>query len=465
MNTNKYILRALISIVLFASCDSLLNTELPSLASRDAVYTDAGLVRAAANGLYTQNFTNSNTALFRYELPAFISALTDDVWLDYLVYDALKYNTYTSTETNVVATFWKKPYQAILLSNDLLEQLPATTVIPDEEKSIYIGEAKYFRAYFYFILTYLYGDVPFITSTDPNITAQQGKLPHAEVVEKIIEDLKDAETALKASSNDNTKITSVAASALLARIYLYEKNYGEAEKRANEIITTSGYELEDDVDHVFLRSSTESILKIASTFGSYSGRVYLATFTNNNRVNLTEDLLNSFEEGDLRKQKWTTPKVVSGVEYIRPFKYHRYAATSPGEEEDLVLLRLTEQYLIRAEARAQQNKLTGENGAIADLNRIRTRAGLTDLPETLTKEETLLAVETERRHELFFEENHRWWDLVRTGRIDAVLGNFQYSELEGGQKKKWESYRSLLPIPEKEIGNNRNLNPQNPGYK
>jgi hypothetical protein len=77
------------------------------------------------------------------------------------------------------------------------------------------------------------------------------------------------------------------------------------------------------------------------------------------------------------------------------------------------------------------------------------------LSETLSKEQVLLAVENERRHELFLEEGHRWWDLVRTGRADLVL-----NAVSG---KQWEPYKALLPVPEEEIDKNKNLTP-NPGY-
>jgi hypothetical protein len=70
----------------------------------------------------------------------------------------------------------------------------------------------------------------------------------------------------------------------------------------------------------------------------------------------------------------------------------------------------------------------------------------------------LLAIENERRHELFVEEGHRWWDLVRSGRADAVLGN-----KDKFPEKQWESYKALFPVPEAELTQNSNLTP-NPGY-
>jgi hypothetical protein len=274
------------------------------------------------------------------------------------------------------------------------------------------------------------------------------------ILQFIIQDLKDTEKALVNSANTNTKVTTAAASALLARVYLYHEDRTNAESRANEVITTSGYKLEDSLNNVFLRTSKEVIFKTSSSnsWSSYIDRVYFAQLAGNaSYFRLTDDLVDSFEAGDLRKERWTIQK--SGFRHS--YKYKRTAADSPGDAEDLSQLRLAEQYLIRAEARAQQNKLTGANGAIADLDIIRERAGLAKLPQTLTKAEVLLQVEKERRSEFFVEEAHRWWDLVRTGRADAVLSVFP--------DKKWEPYRALLPIPSSELEINKNLT-QNPGY-
>ena len=118
-----------------------------------------------------------------------------------------------------------------------------------------------------------------------------------------------------------------------------------------------------------------------------------------------------------------------------------------------VLLRLAEQYLIRAEARAQRDKITGSGSAAEDLNVVRSRAGLLGTTAT-TKTAMLLAIENERAHELFSELGHRWFDLKRTGRADAVLGP---------QKATWTSTAVLFPIPASQILYNNKLN-QNLGY-
>ena len=119
--------------------------------------------------------------------------------------------------------------------------------------------------------------------------------------------------------------------------------------------------------------------------------------------------------------------------------------------EYYMVLRLTEQYLIHAEASAEQNKLAD---AIADINLIRRRAGLPDLPDSLDQAQTLSAIMQERRIELFAEWGHRWLDLKRTGQADAVLGPI---------KTTWQTNAQLYPIPLSELQSDSKLT-QNAGY-
>jgi len=439
---------SLLLLLSVSSCDSFLETDTPSgLVTQESIYNDANTLRSAINGLYARNLLSNK--LFYYGIPFYLTVITDDAYHTSTSYDDLRTNNYSPTNT-YTAYYWTDTYNAILLSNDLITNLPSVTVISEKEKEQAIGEAKYFRAYSYFVLTYLYGNVPWITSTDIINTSLQPRVAHEEIVSYIIDDLQAAETALNGSSNANTKVTKFAASALLARTYLYHKEWSKAEQKASEVIGTPDFALES-VERVFLRTSKESIFKTSSsgTWSSYIDRVYYGQLAvNTDYLRLTDNLVNAFDPNDLRKKNWTS--TVSG--FLHPHKYHRTAASSPGEAEDFVSLRLAEQYLIRAEARAQQNKLAD---AIADLNAIRKRAGLESLPDNLTQVEILLWVEKERRIEFFAEEAHRWWDLVRTGRADAVLGSLP--------DKKWQAHKALLPIPQKQLDINPNLT-QNPGY-
>jgi hypothetical protein len=442
----------------FASCDDILDVDLPSnIVPREGVFNSPEAIKAAVDGMYSENLFN--LGIYEYILPLYLSIAADESYHNLpnnTNFEELRKNAY-SPSNSYVGSLWSYPYASTLLSNDLIEYLPQTAVISEAEKQHHIGEAKYFRAYNYFVLVNLFGDVPWIKSSNIKETGLQPRESKEKIIsdpDGIIDDLKYAETALANSENTNAYITKAAASALLARVYLYHEEWANAEAKAGEVIGISDYELETDLSKVFLRPSKETILRASSaaSMASYVGRTYLGLWLlNASYFRLTTDLVNSFEEGDRRTEQW----VKNEGAYFHGYKYKRNSATAAGDAEDLVLLRLAEQYLIRAEARAQQDKLTG---AVADINVIRNRAGLESLPETLSKTEVLLAVENERRHELFLEEAHRWWDLVRTGRADAVLGN-----TTNFPEKQWKSYKSLFPVPEEEMVNNRFLTP-NPGY-
>ena len=115
------------------------------------------------------------------------------------------------------------------------------------------------------------------------------------------------------------------------------------------------------------------------------------------------------------------------------------------------MLRLSEMFLIRAEARANQNKISE---GVADINVVRQRAGLTALSTTMTQAALLSALEHERWVELFTEWADRWFNLKRLGKADAVLSLI---------KPKWQSFQKLYPVPQQELQANPNL-VDNPGY-
>ncbi|NJN25594.1 MAG: RagB/SusD family nutrient uptake outer membrane protein [Cyclobacteriaceae bacterium] len=131
-----------------------------------------------------------------------------------------------------------------------------------------------------------------------------------------------------------------------------------------------------------------------------------------------------------------------------------YTIVRYGPFDNIQLFRLAEMYLIRAEARAQQDKISGNQSAQSDINLLRERAGV-PLIQGTSKNQMLLAIENERRMELCFE-GHRWYDLVRTGRDQVVMDEFT---------NNWTSKDQLWPVPLREIRNNPELkNAQNPGY-
>jgi hypothetical protein len=165
---------------------------------------------------------------------------------------------------------------------------------------------------------------------------------------------------------------------------------------------------------------------------------------------VTPYLLDAFEPNDLRKTNWLKSNTVSGTTYFYPYKYKVRTAAPPYTEYYMVF-RLAELYLIRAEARAQQNNTSG---AQDDLNKIRSRAGLQNTTAD-TQQLLLTAIIHERRIEFMAEWGHRWFDLKRTGMSDAVLGPLK--------SPTWQSTDTLYPILQYELDTDPFLT-QNPGY-
>ncbi|MDX1956578.1 MAG: RagB/SusD family nutrient uptake outer membrane protein [Chitinophagaceae bacterium] len=288
-----------------------------------------------------------------------------------------------------------------------------------------------------------------------------------EVYNQIISDLIDAENRLAdnfiVGKNQRIIPNRWAASALLARVYLYTKDWSKAEMESSSVISNSAmFGLVSFPNNVFKTNSTETIwqLQQSNTTGTYNAtnegyRIIPYDATSRPYIYLTDTLIRSFEPGDNRRTFWIDSTIYRSAKYYYPNKYKTGPAQSMPNgpyNEYYMVLRLAEQYLIRGEARLMQNNLTE---AINDLNTIRQRAGINPLPNSLTQQQVLEAIEQERRVELFAEWGHRWLDLKRWGKADAVLAH-----IKGGN---WQSTDQLYPIPFRELQANPNLI-QNPGY-
>jgi hypothetical protein len=353
---------------------------------------------------------------------------------------------------------WSTFYQVIYQANGIIGKVPGSPV-SDAQKAQYIAEAKIFRAFCHLYLTAYFGDVPLITTTDVTVTASAKRTPKADVLAAVVADLSYAESTLAPGTIRNGRFNKWMATALLARAYLYQKDWANAEKKATTLISDpNDFILEPDPNKVFLRGSREAIWQVNTAGGANDNYTYAApTYipSANPTTYVRPELYNAFEPGDLRKAAWIADTVMSGDSIVYNNKYKSVETpTDPSQIEDYMLLRLAEQYLIRAEARAQQNNL---QGAIDDLNVIRNRAGLTSLTYSMSQSNVLLAVEQERKVELFGEGyGHRWIDLVRTGRVNAVMS------VE--KPTTWKAVDTLFPIPYVELSNNPNLTP-NPSNK
>jgi hypothetical protein len=245
---------------------------------------------------------------------------------------------------------------------------------------------------------------------------------------------------------------------MLARVYLYTGDYTDAVAQATSLISNKALYDTVSLNQVFLRNSKEAIWQLQPTlpnFNTQDGRAFILTASPSTAqpASISPQLYSAFEDGDQRKVNWITSATFNNKTYYSPYKYR--VQTGSTITEYLMVLRLGEQYLIRAEADAQLNKI---NEGLNDVNLIRKRAGLADT--TAADKQTLLAIiEHERQVELFSEWGHRWLDLKRTNRVDTIMNIV--TPLKGGGS--WQSYKQLYPIPQADIDKSRALT-QNPGY-
>lgn len=351
-------------------------------------------------------------------------------------------------------TMWAEPYQLIYSCNAILEGLSNSSTVSLEMKKELIGATKFIRAFFYFYLINMFGDVPLILSTDYRVNSKAYRSSKSEVYSQIIADLEDAKDALpsdySSSNNERIRPNKWTATAMLARTFLYLGDWVNAETESNSVINNTNYILISDLNAIFLKNSSEAIWQLMPTEPGYNtneGRYFILTSAPT-IASLRNELIGSFEVGDNRLLSWIDSFSSGSDIFFFPYKYK--ISNGSNLVEYSMVLRLAEQYLIRAEARAQQGNTLGAQN---DLNSIRLRAGLPAI-HTNDKDSLLKAILHERQVELFFEWGHRWLDLIRTGNANSVLGSL---------KTNWQATDILFPIPSQEIQNNPHIT-QNPGY-
>lgn len=455
----------IVAITVFAftglsSCKKLLEVE-PSNSTllTSSVFTDAATVQASINGMYTTFATQASP--YRWSLSTLPGFSADELSFVGSTYDTFINNSILSTDGNV-NNIWNTSYSAIYNANSIIEGIATSKNISQTLQNQAVGEARFMRAFCYFYLVNIFGDVPLVLTTDVDKNKLMPKTSSVEIYTQIVEDLKIAQANLpedySASGNSRTRANKWVATAMLARVYLYMQNWSQAEIQATSVIDNAAlFNLATNLNTVFSPTSSEAIWQVyndSDGYTYYARNVLPNANTQTPSHVLTTSLANAFEIGDGRKSAWTNTVVFNGTSYTYPYKYKSLALGS--NTEYFTLLRLAEQYLIRAEARAQQDNL---GGAKADVDIIRGRART--LPGTLVdivitnKANMLVAIAQENRIEFNAEFGHRWLDLKRTNTVNAVIGALKPTV--------WKPTAALYPTPSSQVLANPNLSPT-PGY-
>ncbi len=376
---------------------------------------------------------------------------------------------------------WLNNFQGIGRATYALKFLPDMNV-PDKDR--YIGEAKMLRAYFYWNLLRTFGGVPIITKvleSETEIESATNRASAAEVYAYIESDLTDAiaKLPLVVPPAENGRVSKGAAEALLAKVYLYEKNWAQAKAMCDAVISSNQYSLIADYSKIWREAgefSPESIWEVNAigTTPNKGIENYFVAQAPRGAGGLgwgfntpSQDLVNAYEPGDVRKAATIMFRgetlwdgFVVNVAATNPmYNYKSYVSktqeTFNGDDiqsnKNLRIIRFGEVLLIKAEA---ENELGNILPAQQALDSIRHRAGLASTAANI-KDDLKIAIDKERRVEMAFEHD-RMFDLQRTGRAGAVLRALGKAYVDGKH--------NLFPVPQIEINLSNGKLLQNPGY-
>jgi hypothetical protein len=386
---------------------------------------------------------------------------------------------YTFTPaTSTFQSTWSTLYRGINRANAAIERIPGITMDPALQARL-IAEAKFMRGFYYFTLVRFFGDVPLTLKETTSLTDLQiARAPIGEVYAQIIKDFTEAEAILPTtySGGDRGRATKGAATAFLAKVHLTRKDWPNASAKAKQVIDSGLYDLWATFPEVFTianKNGKEAIFEVQALGGGFNEGSWMQGYMRPNfdRVNnvtgfgddpVTRNLYETYTAADKRRDvtirvysSTTTPAAPASVDFPGyVYKYLDPSATANGEgSNNFPVIRYADVLLMYAEALNEQG--AGNADAFAAVNRIRTRAGLASLPTSLSQTAFRDAILLERRLELAFE-GHRWYDLVRTGKLVEAI-KAQNATIQVTQN------HLLLPIPQTERDVNSNLT-QNPGY-
>lgn len=446
-------------LIISTGCEDFLEVDFPNgQLTADEVFEDEATARAAVNTLYAQLRESTLLTGISTGLSVSMGLYADE--LDYYnvpggVLDAF-YNHTVLPSNSGITSLWNNSYQLIYRTNAIVEGIAQSENLSDTVAKQLTGEALFVRALVHFYLANLFGDIPYITTTDYTVNARVERMSITEVFDKLIEDLKESKIVLLEANQSPLRVipNKAVASSLLAKIYLQTGQWALAEAESNAVISNTGtFVWVDDLQEVFLKESSATIWQLypkAEGNNTHEASSFIFSAPPPPLVALSNELIESFESDDQRRALWIATVSDGSNTFYHAHKYKQHTV-GPVSTEYSIVFRLAELYLIRAEARVHQGNFTA---AREDLNKVRLRAGLA--PTTaVTQAQVFEAIVKERRHELFTEHGNRWFDLKRSGTAGQVLAPL---------KPGWQPHHVLLPIPESELLINPNLLPQNQGY-
>lgn len=475
----KYINLVLLGITM-GSCSEFLNLQPEYQINDVSFYKNAKDFETALVGNYAGLQGLYNTALI--DIGDLATDNAEIRWSSPTVAETELDEVNPTPSNSFLGTVWSTSFATIARSNNILSRLDAVS-LTDAQKNQFKGESLFLRAFSYFNLVRLFGNVPIVDVSfrSPNeiMAFDMTRRPVGEVYALIIKDLAEASNLLNGMNlPSKSQASTAAAKTLLGKVYLTTKQYDLAKNILKEVIDQKSYALNPDYKKLFTNGNSElqeTIFEIKYLSGnvgegnSFSSiftpaRFDMAIFPGNmqgsGRVLPTKQMANAYESGDLRRKASIGDSVkLNTGKYEKETYGLKFVDFTTGIVGDgginFTALRYADVLLMYAEA---LNEANGTAEAHTYLNVVRQRAGLTPL-SGLSKAEFTLALEKERRVE-FLLEGHRWFDLIRTGRAEAVLNKYFK---DNGLSFTVAPHELIMPIPLREIDINPKLG-QNPGY-
>lgn len=460
----KALVAALAVVTLACSQDFLELTPHQSVADTEALTTlddFSSSITAAYNGMSSASYYGR----YFFLVP---DVMSDNVKQHPSANRAKDYAEYTAVIGDGIANgMWQEMWQEINALNAIINaevELPAS--VQDDVDHI-VGEAYALRGLVYFDMVRMFAQhytftsdashlgVPIVLEFDQFNEPSRNSV--AEVYAQIVSDMTQALSLITDTprTNRTSTLSNTAVKALLSRVYLYMEDFANAEARATEVINSGKYSLTSNANYLSSWSndySNESIFEMAMTANDNRGsdalgRMYIVEGYGDYLP--ADDVVSLYANDDARSGWFIDDPVLTG-DYA-PYRMNKYPSVAG--TDNTPVMRLSEVYLIRAEARARQNN----NAAQGDIDIIRQRAQPSAPAVTATGQALLDEVLLERRKELAFE-GQRLWDLMRYKQ--GVVRNNCTSSICA---ITYPNNRFVMPIPEAELDANPNIEP-NPGY-
>ncbi len=350
-------------------------------------------------------------------------------------------NDSPSLNTGITNELWQNLYRIVYLSNTILERIDDVEFKDPEIKNQSKGEAVFFRGLGHYYIGKFFGQGIVLTATINLGNAKNvGSLHDQDAFFSQAENDFGKAIGLLPATAEYGRVTRYVAESFLADCYMFTGQLSKAKPLLESVLKNAGASFEPVYANIHKEDHNQEVI-FAATFadGDDIANTYPQVFVTVNGqlvdgyISFTNDLLNHFEDNDLRKTatletgEWTSP--VSGKTFTaaeNEFRNIKLENGNNGKNQgtgDLIFLRYTDMLLYYAETLGSS---TGMNNwtALGIVNRVRERAGLNALPG-VTKNDIL----KERRSELVME-GQRWWDQVRTDNTKGIGKTYEVPEIE-----------------------------------